>query len=94
MLRILEHGDAIVSLAPEAQWVMEDNDLSKLEWLSEGIERPTDAAIEAELVRLQELREAQELSKAEAKASAHAKLEALGLTQEEVVALIGETNGA
>jgi hypothetical protein len=35
-------GDAIIRLVPNAQYRLKNENLSELEWLTEGIERPTD----------------------------------------------------
>ncbi len=45
--------DALVSLAPGAQWTLEGDTIDGLTWLSEDIERPEDSEIDAEVVRLQ-----------------------------------------
>lgn len=45
--------DALVSLAPGAQWTLSGDSLDGLTWLSEDIERPADSEIDAEVVRLQ-----------------------------------------
>lgn len=42
---------AIMSLVPGAQFVLRDDDLSTMEWHDER-QRPTDAAIQAELTRM------------------------------------------
>ena len=94
MQRPLEYGDAILSLRPGAQWVIEDRDLSKLTWISEDIERPSDLEIEEELKRLQLLRELEQEAAIAAKESALSKLKKLGLSQEEIIALAGVTIGA
>lgn len=89
MIRELGLGDAIYSLSPEAQWTIEDEDLSRLNWVSKEIERPSDEEIIAELDRI---REAQLVAVEEAeiaRSNALAKLAALGLTELELKNLIG-----
>ena len=44
--------DAIQSLAPSAQFSISGDSLAGLQWQSTDVARPTDAEIEAELVRL------------------------------------------
>ena len=56
MDRILEpfqYIDAIKNLAPGAKFGIYDNDLARIDWQDESISQPSDADIEAELVRLQ-----------------------------------------
>ena len=45
--------DAIQTLAPGAQWVLNGDEYSGLEWLSEDIEQPTEEALLEEAARLQ-----------------------------------------
>ena len=42
-------AEALASLAPDAEWVVTGD---TIRWDSPGIEQPTDAAIDAEIVRL------------------------------------------
>lgn len=51
--RIFGISDALVSLAPGAQWVLQGVELSGLEWRDESISRPTDLEILQEVDRLQ-----------------------------------------
>jgi len=44
---------AIRELAPDAEWVLNGDYLSGLEWLSTDITRPTDAEINAKIAELQ-----------------------------------------
>jgi hypothetical protein len=45
--------DALMSLTPGAQWSLNGEDYSGLEWLSEDIEKPTEEALLEEVTRLQ-----------------------------------------
>lgn len=45
--------DALLSLAPGAQWSLSGDTLDGLTWISEDIKRPTKAAVEKEVQRLQ-----------------------------------------
>ncbi|NUU41370.1 hypothetical protein [Tardiphaga robiniae] len=73
---------AIASLCPDAEWTLLDSgDLATLEWLSADIQRPTDAAIEAEVVRMAALPPA-ELTVAE-------RLAAAGLTVDDLKVALG-----
>ena len=44
---------ALQSLAPGAEWSISGEDYSTLTWFSESIEQPTEAALLAEVARLQ-----------------------------------------
>lgn len=78
---------AILSLRPGALWSMHDNDYNKLEWLDEEQTKPTKEELEEEVVRLKNAQEAELAAIATAKQSALNKLMALGLTEEEALAL-------
>ena len=45
--------DALMSLTPGAQWVLEGNGIGGLTWMDSEIERPSDLAILQEVERLQ-----------------------------------------
>ena len=47
-------SDAILSLAPGAQWVLTGDSYDGLTWLDESAEVPSVEAIEAEIIRLQD----------------------------------------
>ena len=83
------HNDivkALVILAPNKIWTLRGDDYASLEWESEG-NPPTLAEIQAEIAKLP-AKEKAEADKAEAdKAAAQAKLEALGLTADDLKAL-------
>lgn len=93
--------DAIHSLAPGAVWVVRGQDgqlgdYSGLEWHSDDIDKPSEEDVYAEILRLESLHR-QELIAAEeqqkqveqARQSAIDKLAKLGLTEQEVRAVIG-----
>ena len=63
MDRILEYIDAIKSLVPGAKFGIYDNDLTRIDWQDESKSQPSDADIEAELVRLQAEYDAQEYAR-------------------------------
>ena len=44
---------AIISLYPNAQWILDGDDYSGLEWLSDNITKPTEDELIAECDRLQ-----------------------------------------
>lgn len=80
-------GLAITSLAPEAKWRLEGEDYSKIEWFSPEIQKPTLQQINTEVTRLQLIEESKSQAQIDAKQSALNKLMALGLTEEEALAL-------
>lgn len=45
--------DALTSLSPDSEWVLNGNDISGLEWLNDNYIRPSDKEIFAEVERLQ-----------------------------------------
>jgi len=82
-------ADAVASLRPGAEWTMSGDDVEGITWHTEGVEPLTSAEVQAEVKRLEKA-EAQAVADREAaKASALAKLEALGLTHDEAVAIAG-----
>ena len=52
MIRQPSISDAIASLNPTADWILRGTDYSGLEWLDSNFTKPTQAEVEAELVRL------------------------------------------
>ena len=49
----MDIAQALQTLAPGAEWVLNGDDYSGLTWLSEDIKQPTKKAVEAEVKRLQ-----------------------------------------
>lgn len=74
---------AIQRLRPEAEFAIYNNDYAEIVWIKLEGEPPTQAEIDAELVKMEQ----EVADKAAAKAAAEAKLEALGLTPEDLRAL-------
>jgi hypothetical protein len=80
---------AIQVLRPGSEFTIQNDDYSTIEWhVLEGT-APTTAQINAKVTELQNAQNAAEAAKAAAAASAVAKLEAIGLTAEEIAALRG-----
>lgn len=77
---------AIHKLRPNTEWTLDENE--GLVFITQGIKVPTEAEIEAaaEEVLADDLAKAE--AKAQAKASAEAKLSALGLSSDELTALL------
>lgn len=71
-----------------AEWILEGDDYSGLTWLSE-MEPPSEAQLKKLWPIVQAEIEAEKQAKIDAKNSAIAKLEALGLTVDEVQAAFG-----
>jgi hypothetical protein len=85
---IIDKATAISSLVPGAEYVL-NNDTGEVLWINPTSSPVTDAQIDAELVRLQAKAITDKQTQESAKTSALAKLAALGLTQDEVKALVG-----
>ena len=73
---------------PTAQWTLEGNSYNGFTWLS-NTPKPTQAELDALWESTQATIAAKEQAAKDVKDSALAKLAALGLTQDEVKALIG-----
>ena len=80
---------AIRELAPDATWSFVEDDLDNITWNSEDIPQPTKKAILAKAAEIEAREEAQAKAKEDAKVSAQAKLAKLGLTPDEVQAILG-----
>jgi hypothetical protein len=73
---------------PQSLWVLVGDDYEGLDWLDEST-KPTEAELESQWDEVQAKIAAQEQAKIDAKASAISKLQALGLTVEEVEVAFG-----
>jgi hypothetical protein len=73
---------------PDAQWTLNGDSYSGLTWLSAG-KKPTKKELEAHWPTVQQEIADEAQAKLDAKASAIAKLEALGLTVDEVQVAFG-----
>ena len=78
---------AIQTLCPDAEWTYYNNDLETIVWLK-GTNPPTVDEIRAQIPIAKAANKAALEAKAEAKATGKAKLAALGLTPDEVNALL------
>lgn len=78
---------AIANLKPNSEFSFTDNDYSTIEWQKITGAAPTQAQIDAEIAKIMAADEQAQIDKATAAASAIAKLEALGLTPQEIGAL-------
>ena len=77
---------ALAYLAPKGGWMLSGDDYKDLVWLAEG-NAPTLEEVEAEIALIPVREEQAKADKAAAKAAAEAKLEALGLTADDLKAL-------
>jgi hypothetical protein len=82
-------GDAVVSLRPGAEWSMSGDDVEGIIWHTPDVQPLTAKEVAAEVKRLEKAAADEAAAREAAKASALAKLEALGLTHEEAVAIAG-----
>jgi hypothetical protein len=78
---------AIANLKPNSEFSFTDNDYSTIQWQKITGAAPTQSQIDAEIAKLVAADEQAQIDKVAAAASANAKLEALGLTPEEIKAL-------
>lgn len=79
---------ALTSLRPEAEYTITNNDLSTIVWNVPGTITPTQEEIDAEISRLQAAEAQAVVDKEYKKASALAKLETLGLTADDLAAIL------
>lgn len=85
-------GKALLNIVPGAKYTVFGDNYADIEWLDDAISKPSESDVLAAIADLpnQEARvEAEKQAKIEVKNSALAKLAALGLTQDEVKALVG-----
>ena len=86
---MIDTAQAIASLRPNTQWVMRNNNVESIEWITDDVQPLTKAEVDAEVARLEAEAVAVVERKAAAKESAVAKLAALGLSVDEVEAILG-----
>jgi len=79
---------ALMSLRPGAEFTITNDDLSTIVWNVEGTVTPTQEEVDAEISRLQTAQAQEVVDKEYKKASALAKLEALGLTADDLAAIL------
>ena len=79
--------NALMSLRPNKEFSWSNDDLSTLVWHSSETTTPTLDELNAEVARLESLEVQEKTNKEAAQASALAKLEALGLSGEEIAAI-------
>ena len=80
-------GQAIVSLRPNTEFVLYENDVENITWLTEGVEPLTQAEVDAEVARLEQEAVDKQAAKEAAIKSGREKLLSLGLTEDEVEAM-------
>ena len=86
---MISTAEAVMSLRPGAEWTMNGDDVEGIIWHTEGVEPLTSAEVQAEMQRLEQAAAQAVADREAAQASALAKLEALGLTHEEALAITG-----
>lgn len=87
--RLPNISDAILSLAPDAEWSIEDESLEKIVWHKKPEVIPSNDEIKNELERLVLEFNNKELEKDSHRISALKKLKNFGLTEDEARAVIG-----
>jgi len=78
---------AIHKLRPNTEWTLDEN--NGLIFITSNVTNPTEAEITQAMTEIESADEQIKVDKANAKQSAQAKLAALGLTDDEVTAIIG-----
>ena len=78
---------AIHKLRPNTEWTLDE--YNGLVFITPNVTNPTEAEITQGMTEIESADEQAEADKAAAKASAQAKLAALGLTADEVNAIVG-----
>jgi hypothetical protein len=79
---------AIKALRPGVEFTIVNEDLSTVIWNSPDVITPIEAEVNAKIAELEAADTQAVINKAAAKATAEAKLAALGLTADEIAALI------
>ena len=79
---------AVVSLRPNIEWTMNGDDVEGIAWHTEGVEPVTTAEVQAEIQRLEQVAVDEVDARVALRASAEAKLAALGLTVDEITAIV------
>jgi hypothetical protein len=82
---ILEIVEAIHILRPKAEWIIQGDDYSGLEWLDKKQTKPTEEEIAAKIAELPQLKAATKATNAAQKA---ALLEKLGISADEAKLLL------
>jgi hypothetical protein len=85
---MIDYAEILVTNFSNQQWQLFGNDYEGLKWYSDT-PKPTQAELDALWESTQAAVAAKEQAAIDTKASALAKLAALGLTQDEVKALVG-----
>jgi len=60
---MIDLATAIKSLSPSAEFTIRNNDFNNITWLSDDITQPTEAEIDAEVIRLQAEYDSQEYAR-------------------------------
>ena len=81
-------AQAVMSLRPNIEWTMDGDDVENITWHTEGVEPLTTAEVQAEMQRLEQVAVDEVDARAALRASAEAKLAALGLTVDEITAIV------
>ena len=80
---------AVQSLRPNIEWSMSGDDVAGITWHTPDVEPLTEAEVAKEMKRLEKALDAEQANKDAARVSAVAKLAALGLSEAEVLAIVG-----
>jgi hypothetical protein len=84
---MITYTHAILSLRPNAEWLMTDNDVENIVWHTAKVKSLTVAEVEAEVARLESKAAAQAELDEVAKIDAIAHAKTLGFTDEMIVVM-------
>lgn len=84
----IDYTQILARKYPDAEWIINGDEYAGLVWLSDT-PKPTKATLDGLWNEVKAMIEAEQESRIALKASAVAKLSALGLTDDEVKAIIG-----
>lgn len=84
----MNNFETIHLMYPDASFSMVNDDISTIQWRTEGIITPTQAELDEKKIELEALAVQEQTNKETAKAAAEAKVAALGLTVEDIKALL------
>ena len=82
-------AQAVASLRPGVEWSMSGDDVAGISWHTPDVEPLTQSEVEAEVVRLETEVVLAAEAVVSARTSAMSKLAALGLSEAEVLAIVG-----
>ena len=84
---MIRKNDAINSLRPDSEWVMHDDNVEGIIWITPDVEPLTSAEVKAEVQRLETVEAARILSDVADRAAAIEHAKSLGFTDEMIAVM-------